>query len=211
MVLLCCCHFAAVTLLHPPWLRLSCKLGADSMRRRMCDWQHARCSHMAASLSNVFDCCPVHPALQDQAVAPGQGGIVPRDEVPPTAAPAAKNLPSGKQPPARLCVVDPLTGRDVAGGAHRIGQVCACNWALGWAGPAAGCWGWGPSRAVPPRLELRCAHCSGCPCRARSLRLLQPAACLPRRHPAPPRFPPLPPNRRSAPASRTRPPSWSCS
>lgn len=60
--------------------------------------------------------------LQDQAVAPGQGGIIPRDEAPASAAAAPKALPSGKPPPVRLCVVDPLTGRDVAGGAHRISQ-----------------------------------------------------------------------------------------
>lgn len=61
--------------------------------------------------------------MQDQAVAPGQGGIISREDLPASAqSNAPKTLPSGKPPPPKLCVVDPLTGRDVAGGAHRISQ-----------------------------------------------------------------------------------------
>lgn len=65
-------------------------------------------------------------AMQDQAVAPGQGGIISREDLPASAqSNAPKTLPSGKPPPPKLCVVDPLTGRDVAGGAHRINQASA--------------------------------------------------------------------------------------
>lgn len=76
------------------------------------------------------------PDVQDQAVAPGQGGIISREDAPAAAASAPKTLPSGKPPPARLCVVDPLTGRDVAGGAHRIAQAsradaCVVLWGMG--------------------------------------------------------------------------------
>lgn len=78
--------------------------------------------------------CPTHnsPAAawlatqaQGQAVAPKQGGIVPKSDVPAAvaAAAAARGRPLAATAPARLCVEDPLTGRDVGGSANRIAQV----------------------------------------------------------------------------------------
>ena len=89
------------------------------------------------SLTQRFQTTRFQPSdVQDQAVAPGQGGIISREDAPAAAASAMKALPSGKPPPARLCVVDPLTGRDVAGGVHRIAQAsradaCVVLWGMG--------------------------------------------------------------------------------
>ena len=70
----------------------------------LCPWP---CSHL--------------PPLQGQAVAVKQGGVVAKEAV--AAATAAAAREGAAMAPPRLCVEDPLTGRDVAGGTNRIAQV----------------------------------------------------------------------------------------
>lgn len=65
--------------------------------------------------------CPHLPPLQAQAVAVKQGGVVAKEAV--AAATAAAARDGAATAPPRLCVEDPLTGRDVAGGTNRIAQV----------------------------------------------------------------------------------------
>ena len=51
-----------------------------------------------------------------------QGGVVAKEAVATATAAAARGEGAVAAPP-RLCVEDPLTGRDVAGGTNRIAQV----------------------------------------------------------------------------------------
>ena len=75
---------------------------------------------------------PAPGATQAQAVAVGQGGIVAKSKVP-TAGPAASNGT------VRLCVEDPITGRDVANGSHCIEDVGLPGVAgVAWGGVARG-------------------------------------------------------------------------
>jgi hypothetical protein len=70
----------------------------------------------------------VHPPLpQTQAVAVGRGGIVPKSDVPLAGgAKPAQQGAAGAPAPAdpsrqhRLCVEDPISGRDVASGSHQV-------------------------------------------------------------------------------------------
>lgn len=83
-----------------------------------------------------------------------QGGIVAKEDVPAAvlAAAAAKGKPGGPGAPAKLCVEDPLTGRDVAGGAHRIPQVRAVPSVAPMAPPVPlACTFWCPSRCLQHR------------------------------------------------------------
>lgn len=93
----------------------------------------------------------------------GRGGILPKQEVPSAAAAAktqaaaaAAAMPGAVAMPARLCVEDPLTGRDVAGGTNRILQVpsrpaCLPACMLGWMGvqPEGQRQAWGVCAAAP--------------------------------------------------------------
>jgi hypothetical protein len=80
----------------------------------------ARCQSLL--LPFAWHLKPLRLPLQAQAVAVKQGGVVAKEAVATATAAAARGEGAVAAPP-RLCVEDPLTGRDVAGGTNRIAQV----------------------------------------------------------------------------------------
>ena len=63
------------------------------------------------------------PLMQSQAVAVGRGGIVPKSEVPLAGGSVQQQQQLDPGRHQRLCVEDPLTGRDVASGSHKVHEV----------------------------------------------------------------------------------------